>query len=46
MSPFFFYIRNVSGSCGWKIKMEAQDVDIKDIETAWNAEIQSGKALL
>lgn len=29
-----------------KIKMETQDVDIKDIETAWNAEIQNGKRLV
>ncbi|MFP8895576.1 MULTISPECIES: zinc-binding alcohol dehydrogenase family protein [Chryseobacterium] len=29
-----------------KIKMETQDVDIKNIETVWNAEIQSGKRLV
>ncbi|SEH35722.1 quinone oxidoreductase family protein [Chryseobacterium culicis] len=29
-----------------KIKMETQDVDIKNIETIWNAEIQSGKRLV
>jgi NADPH:quinone reductase-like Zn-dependent oxidoreductase len=29
-----------------KIKMETEDVDIKNIETVWNAEIQSGKRLV
>ncbi|WP_343685787.1 zinc-binding alcohol dehydrogenase family protein [Chryseobacterium gleum] len=29
-----------------KIKMETQDIDIKNIETVWNAEIQSGKRLV
>ncbi len=29
-----------------KIKMETQDVDIKNIEAVWNAEVQSGKRLV
>ena len=29
-----------------KIKMETQEVDIKNIEAAWNGEIQSGKRLV
>jgi NADPH:quinone reductase-like Zn-dependent oxidoreductase len=29
-----------------KIKMETQDIDIKDIEAVWNAEVQSGKRLV
>jgi len=29
-----------------KIKMDTEDVDIKNIETVWNAEIQSGKRLV
>ena len=29
-----------------KIKMETQEVDIKNIEAVWNAEIQSGKRLV
>jgi len=29
-----------------KIKMETEDVDIKNIEASWNAEIQSGKRLV
>ncbi|WP_114819581.1 zinc-binding alcohol dehydrogenase family protein [Chryseobacterium sp. KLBC 52] len=29
-----------------KIKMETQDVDIKNIEDVWNAELQSGKRLV
>lgn len=29
-----------------KIKIETQEIDIKDIESGWNAEIQSGKRLV
>lgn len=29
-----------------KIKMETQDIDIKNIGTVWNSEIQSGKRLV
>lgn len=29
-----------------EIKMETHEVDIKDIETIWNAEIESGKRLV
>lgn len=29
-----------------KIKIETQEIDIKDIESRWNAEIQSGKRLV
>ena len=29
-----------------KIKMETKEVDIKNIEASWNAEIQSGKRLV
>lgn len=29
-----------------KVKIETQDVDIKNIESAWNAEIQTGKRLV
>ncbi len=29
-----------------KIKIETQEIDIKDIEAGWNAEIQSGKRLV